>query len=257
MAEARGPPGQFATQCTRVGWVMADSPPGPPYQVPHDGPWIEDWLGVPRLDRYLTTAGGDRLLALSLYEWNAQISSALQRDLAHLEVALRNAYDRAAGAWVGQGHWLRDGYPQVFAPLYRQRNGRRVDMNQRSREQVRDAIREAGGSTASPDDVIAQLTFGFWRYLSTSAHDQSLWVPFLHRAFLPGTTRRQIDRRLERLHLLRNRIAHHEHLIGTDLGSRCTDIVAIAAALSPDLEQFLRSSTTTTHLLATRPRRSP
>jgi hypothetical protein len=31
-------------------------------------------LGTPRFGRYLTAAGGDRVLALALYEWNAQIS---------------------------------------------------------------------------------------------------------------------------------------------------------------------------------------
>ncbi|GAA4387400.1 hypothetical protein GCM10023153_01750 [Ornithinibacter aureus] len=37
-------------------------------------------------------------MALDLYEWNAEISAALLRDLAHLEVGLRNAYDRALSA---------------------------------------------------------------------------------------------------------------------------------------------------------------
>jgi hypothetical protein len=138
---------------------MVNPLPSQPFQVPTDGSWVDLWLGTPRLGRYLTAAGGDRALALALYEWNAQISSALQRDLAHLEVALRNAYDRAATSWGGQGHWLRDGYTQVFAPVYRQRDGHPIDINRQAREQVAQAILAAGGPTAPPrqSDRPAQL----------------------------------------------------------------------------------------------------
>ncbi|MGH3849102.1 MAG: hypothetical protein ACRDRT_05270, partial [Pseudonocardiaceae bacterium] len=59
------------------------------------GPWAEAWLSPPRFGVYLAAAGQDRHLALQLYEWNAIVSAAFHRDLAHLEVALRNAYDAA------------------------------------------------------------------------------------------------------------------------------------------------------------------
>lgn len=232
---------------------MVNPPLPPSIPVPPDGPWIELWLGQPRLARYVITAGGDRALALALYEWNAQISAALQRDLAHVEVALRNAYDLAATNWGGQGHWLRDGQAQVFRPVCRSRSGHRVDLNRKPREQVAQAIADAGGPTAPPGKVIAQLSFGFWRYLSTSAHEKALWVPFLHRAFVPGTNRADVDKVLDRLHRLRNRIAHHEHLLNAGLPARCADIQTVAAALSPDLASYLQTSTTTILLLSHRP----
>ena len=43
----------------------------------------------------MTAAAGDRTAALELYEWNASMSAAVLHDLAHLEVAIRNAYDAA------------------------------------------------------------------------------------------------------------------------------------------------------------------
>ncbi|HUC14276.1 MAG TPA: hypothetical protein VMS00_07470 [Acidimicrobiales bacterium] len=214
---------------------------------------MEGWLGPPRFVRYLAAAGNDRALALALYEWNAQISAAFQRDLAHLEIALRNAYDAAATSWGGTGHWLRDGYTVVFAPLYRTYGGHHVDVNQKNREQVAQAIRDAGGPLAPSGKVVAQLSFGFWRYLSDRAHERPLWIPFLYRAFVHGTSRAAIDRRIAGLHVFRNRIAHHEPLLRTDLGGRWSDILAVAGATSPDLANYLDSSTTTMLLLAHRP----
>ncbi|HLI00737.1 MAG TPA: hypothetical protein VKV06_08120 [Acidimicrobiales bacterium] len=162
-------------------------------------------------------------------------------------------YDQAASSWGGQGHWLRDGHTQVFKPVWRDRAGQRVDINRLPREQVARAIDDAGGPTAPPGKVVAQLSFGFWRYLSTRAHEKALWVPFLHRAFVPGTSRIVIDDTVIRLHRLRNRIAHHEHLLAENLPDRSADVMAVAAAINPDLATYLNSSTATFRLLATRP----
>jgi hypothetical protein len=92
------------------------------------------------------------------------------------------------------------------------RDGTRVDANQAPRQQIERAVREAGPG-AAPGKVIAELNFGFWRYLSTAAHHYPLWIPYLYNAFKPGTVRQAVDKPVGRLHRLRNRIAHHEPLL--------------------------------------------
>ena len=211
---------------------MVDRPPPSPAEPPDDT-WVETWLSVPRFDRYLAAAGADRTRALRLYEWNARVSAACQRDLGHVEVALRNAYDRAAAGWGGPGHWLLHGHQTVFAPLTRTRHGRRIDVNRRPREQVERAIGDAGGPAATAGKVVAQLTFGFWRFLSTTAHEKTLWVPYLHRAFPPGNKRADVDALAGRLHDLRNRVAHYEHLLGEDLPGRYADLRTLAQLTCP------------------------
>ncbi|MGB7235837.1 MAG: hypothetical protein WBD41_07595, partial [Rhodococcus sp. (in: high G+C Gram-positive bacteria)] len=64
------------------------------------GQWVEDWLSAERFRTYLKRAGFDRGRALALHEWNAQLNAALLHDFAHLEVGLRNMYDRALGPVV-------------------------------------------------------------------------------------------------------------------------------------------------------------
>jgi hypothetical protein len=73
------------------------------------------------------------------------------------------------------------------------RDGTRVDANQAPRQQIERAVREAGPG-AAPGKVIAELNFGFWRYLSTAAHHYPLWIPYLYNAFKPGTVRQAVDK---------------------------------------------------------------
>lgn len=129
------------------------------------GAWIEAWLSETRFARYLAEASGDRGRALDLYEWNLRIGAALMRDIAHIEVAIRNAYDQAMQQhWHGTGHWLLDPTSPVLTALWRTRDGRRSDMNARNRSAVTGARSRCGGASASPGQVIAELSFGFWRH---------------------------------------------------------------------------------------------
>ncbi|SFE43891.1 Abi family protein [Blastococcus tunisiensis] len=221
---------------------------------PPAGRWVEAWLSGPRFAVYLAATGADRDRALALYEWNAQLSAALMHDLAHVEVGLRNAYDVALSArWPGPPHWTLTG-DTVFAPVYRKRGRRRVDVNNKTRDSLRHAIANAGGRTAPPGKIVAELMFGFWRYLSSAAHEKTLWVPALHRAFPPGTDRAvHVDGPVGRLHDLRNRVAHHEPLLTTDVAGRLADLIGLAARLDAPLGQHVRANSTVSKLLAARP----
>jgi len=261
MAEASGPPGLSKVHATSPALERQPTSAAPEIVPPEDGQWIDRWISSERLSRYLHEAEGDRIRALALYEWNTQISASFHRDLAHVEVALRNAYDGAAAGWKGPGHWLIDGYPILFAPVMRtkrqQQAGewtrRRVDINAKPRALIEKAIHNAGGSRATPGKVVAELTFGFWRYLSSSAHEKSLWVPLLHRAFPPRTRRMDVDSRVGRLYELRNRTAHHEPLFGEDVAGRVTDLLTVAELLQPELSAHVRATSTVLALAAVRP----
>ena len=219
------------------------------------GPWVESWLSGPRFGVYLAAAGTNRRLALALYERNAAVSAVSLRDLAHLEVALRNAYDSAivANTAVGLTHWTTDPY-RLFPVRWRAARDRtRIDANRAPREQIERAVREAGPG-APPGKVIAELTFGFWRYLSTTAHHHPLWIPYLHTAFRPGTSRQAVDGPVDRLHQLRNRIAHHQPLLRRNtatgvlsltthhLADRLADLLTVAELISPELHDYIRAT---------------
>lgn len=230
--------------------------------VPAHGPWVTDWLGQPRFARYVTEAHGDNQRALELYEWNAAVSANFMHDLAHLEVAVRNAYNRALDTRPGAaGHWVSDS--TVFPPVWRTkrrtdpRTGKRstiqVDINEQPRKSLARAVRDAGGLSASPGKVVAQLSFGFWRYLSSTAHDATLWRDCLYRAFPPGTARIEVDTRMGGLHELRNRVAHHEPLLAFGLDQNRENLFDLATLVNPVLRTHLEATSSVSALLAARP----
>lgn len=95
--------------------------------------------------------------------------------------------------------------------------------------------------------------FGFWRYLSSAAHEKTLWVPALHHAFKPGTDRRDVDRPIGRLHNLRNRVVHHEPLLRSNVAGRLTDAIVVTSLIDPQLGQHLNATSRVPALLQQRP----
>lgn len=227
--------------------------------APAPGPWVEEWLSPARHAVYLDAAGGDPGRALALYEWNTALACAVLRDLSHFEIALRNAYARALDAtWTGEGHWLDDPASPLRAPLIRVRKGgrgrarRRVDINDKTRGAI-DGARRRYGRAAPPGKVIAELSLGVWRYLSTSAHEKTLWVPHLHRAFPPATHRATVDRHIGGLHELRNRAAHWEPLLAVPVGERMRDLLEVTGLLGADLAAYIEHTSQVAPTLARRP----
>jgi hypothetical protein len=193
-----------------------------------------------------------------MYEWNLKLARAVLRDIAHFEVALRNAYDTAiTQRWRGSRHWLMDPSSPVQAPLYRRSHGNRVDINRRNRDVIAEAVARAGGSVARPGGVIAELSFGFWRHLADTGHERTIWIPYLHRAWPSGTSRSQIDAATRLVNETRNRAAHHEPLFGGTPGRGLLhaqqEVVRLLAALLPDLGSYVQQTSTVALLLSQRP----
>ncbi|MET9955328.1 hypothetical protein ABZ135_27805 [Streptomyces sp. NPDC006339] len=165
--------------------------------------WMTGALSDPRLGGYLRAAGGDPLRATRLYWWNVEVSAALFGPFHCLEVALRNAVHRELAARYARPDWWR------VAPLTAE-SVRKVDQ---ARGQC---LRN--GSAGTPDDVVAELSFGFWASLLTKRYDRDLWVPAVHKAF-PGYRgrRKGLYDEVWSLVLLRNRIMHHEPVHHRDL----------------------------------------
>ena len=222
------------------------------------GEWIETWLSEPRFAPYLIESGGDRQRALETYEWNARLAAAVMRDIAHVEVAVRNAFDKVMRErWEGTQHWLLDPTSPVLAQLWRTRRGNRVDLNARNRMNVAEAVRRCGGRSAQPDHVIAGLSLGFWRHCTDAAHEKTLWVPYLHIAWPKKTNRVTIERALTTINSVRNRASHHEPLFppqpGRDVHAAHHEVLRLADLLIPELAEHLRRTSAVPAALKGRP----
>ncbi|MBM7331223.1 hypothetical protein JS562_50815 [Agrobacterium sp. S2] len=127
--------------------------------------WVADWLTAGRFQKYVNAAGGDARLAIDLYEWNAELASAFLRDLGHLEIGLRNAYDRALLLHPDvTTDWLDDDALLALFPVHMatDKNGNPQDKNATPRGNVKTARKQSGynDGIVPRGKAVAELMFG-------------------------------------------------------------------------------------------------
>lgn len=212
------------------------------------GPWVEQWLSPERFQTYVRMAGGDRSRALELHEWNTQLNAALLHDFAHLEVGLRNFYDRALmrAVHTGESHWTdRASFTALFPAV--------PGNDARTHADLGLARRKAGGPSAPPGKLLAELTFGFWVLMTSSRHTTLVWTPHLEALYPSGSQRRKIHEGLDDLRKARNRVAHHEPVRVPDVNNLLRRMHRYASYISTDLARYIRQTSSVDALLRSRP----
>lgn len=161
------------------------------------------------------------------------------RDVSHFEVAIRNAYDRVmTERWDGDGHWLLDDRSPVRMPVMRSSARGQLDANRINRKIIDDAVaRLRPGSSAG--SLVASLTLGFWVHLSDRSREAVIWRTYLYQAWPKGTNRAGLQRSLDSILRLRNRVAHNECLFDPSAPELSpthvdSDLVRLFAALCPE-----------------------
>lgn len=126
------------------------------------------------------------------------MTKAFLEDIQHVEVLLRNCLDRALTYRYGM-HW----YLNPALPL-----------SSEARRSVRKAAQRAGrkNSPPAPGQVIAELSFDFWRFLLTKAYQSTVW-PLLRHNLVGDPTRATFEATVATVYSLRNRCAHHEPVV--------------------------------------------
>jgi hypothetical protein len=212
------------------------------------GAWVEQWLSPQRFHTYMRMAGGNRTRALDLHEWNTQLNAALLHDFAHLEVGLRNFYDRALinAVLPGDSHWT---HQASFTGLFPAVPGN----DARTHADLGVARDKAGGPSAPPGKLLAELTFGFWVLMTSSRHTTLIWTPHLAAIYPTGSQRRLIHAGLDELRKARNRVAHHEPVRVADVNNLIRRMRRYAGYISPELARYIRHTSTVDTLLRSRP----
>lgn len=184
--------------------------------IPTDVPALVSAISAPRLSSYrkFFQPQTDEEL-LGIYHWHEALCAAFSRNLAWVEIVLRNRLHEALSRRFGTGTGAsRDWYHHL-------------DLSSHSRDCVRKITHRQSGKPRhlAPDDVVAKLTFGFWPSLLDVEKDiqgaRIAWGGILVEV-VPGHRQSQAtywgvlahrDALFARLDLckdLRNRIAHHE-----------------------------------------------
>jgi hypothetical protein len=207
---------------------------------------LERLITAERLRSY-TERTGSTTGALQLYEWNMRASASVMELTGVVEVVARNALDQELRAWTAD----RTGAPWFdVAPL--DARGR-ADLAKARARASRDGRRDEVHGR-----VIAELGFGFWRYLVESRYLTALWTPALHRAFPQGpadflTRQREVRGRLQQLHFVRNRAAHHEPIHARDLQRDHDYALELLGWISPHAAVWAAETTSLRAVLRARP----
>lgn len=186
-------------------------------------------------------------LALQLYAWNAEVSSAFMHPLHICEVVVRNAVADALEGVYGQlWPWSPTFERSLPAPM-RGYNPRQDLVSTRSNQ-------------ATTGKVIPELKFVFWQRLFTGRHDTRLWVPHLHRVMphldssktVPELRQSLFDD-LEIIRKLRNRIAHHEPIFTRALLDDYVMIRSLISLRCPSTAIWLDGMQRVTTVIAAKP----
>ena len=162
-------------------------------------------ISADRLTRYLIATRGDLGCAIKLYEINIQLSQTLYGVLHGYEITLQNAMHDRLTQHFGQEDW------------YSQAN-----LSQKHAEMVEKAIGGVAGdaclagASIPTGKVVAELGLGFWTGLIAAGYEQSLWGPCLRKAFPNSAVPRwRVFTLLNDIKSVRNRVAHHERILGS------------------------------------------
>ncbi|MFI5541562.1 hypothetical protein ACIA5H_34785 [Nocardia sp. NPDC051900] len=210
---------------------------------------LRRFLSAGRFDRYAQVAGSDAA-GERLYEWNQLVAGAWHETLGSFEIVLRNALDAQLVTYHqrvhnGNGDWYTDprmpwGTNTRLAQSIRKARGRAT---------LNNTIPEVHGK------VVAELTFGFWRYTLANTYQSTLWAQAYRRAFprLRPQRRTSVYDPITRLHELRNRVAHHEPIHTLDHDALLTELTEVLTWNDPAAAAWVGTTSRIPAVLKTRP----
>jgi hypothetical protein len=206
-------------------------------------------LTPPRMDPYLKVAP-DLDEALRLYIWNARVAASFLATLGHVEVLVRNALDKALREWTGKSGAASVDWLEI------------IDVDPRAKTELSKAqsrVRASKSPSPRHDKVIAELNFGFWRYLVARRYLTKLWIPALHVAFPHGDAdlrqrQREVELHMGQLNVLRNRVAHHEPIFHQNLGDALTSVQELSAWVCPVTASWILDHSDVPQMVHNKPR---
>ncbi|GAA0217381.1 hypothetical protein QOZ96_002646 [Brevundimonas nasdae] len=205
-------------------------------------------LSETRFDTYLTAAGYHVDHAVGLYLYNARLAKALLYPLHMVEVVLRNGIDALLVEKYG-ADWPRE---MAFRALLPAVGVQAIDT-------AITRIEDDKKARASREQIVAALTFDFWSNLFRPDYDRPLWQVHLRRVLphlAPGLTRADVQILVREINRLRNRVAHHEPVLGLDLNALHKSILDMIAARDPEAADWTRHHSTLGLALRSRPTRA-
>lgn len=181
----------------------------------------------------------DNAIALEKYLYNIEASKALYPLLSILEISLRNRINKAIESII-QPDWLVKELQQQNILL---------DNEYKKLLDAKKKLINKGHKNIGKDDLIAELSLGFWIHLCTKRYKTVLWhrQGFFRTVFADYPNFSEFDKLskvfplLQLMLKLRNRVFHHEIIINHPYGiTNCySDLRKLLGFISKDSLLYL------------------
>ncbi|MDY6056058.1 hypothetical protein [Micrococcus sp.] len=161
--------------------------------------------------------------------------------IAHFEVLLRHRIDQALQAHTRES---RTGIPWFFQSSA---------LPESAREPLqRQVARLESEGRLDRDQVVAGMTFGFWKSLFSS---DDLWREALHQVFpnRSGLQRKDVTARLESIRKFRNRVAHHDSLLNVDIPHEVRSLLELTRSMDEDYAAWIEANSSWADLYSESP----
>lgn len=167
--------------------------------------------------------------AEQLYALNLLYSKELYVVLAGLEVTLRNKFHQALSSYYGRSDWYK------ISRIFRDTHADQVNKAELKLTRAK--------AKFSSDDMVAELSYGFWVHLLDKPYEQSFWNHGLRHCFPKygqKPSRPGVEKPLRATLLLRNKIAHLEPIIKYEdtLIQEYRSIVQLLYAMCPETQTW-------------------
>ncbi|HEU0081813.1 MAG TPA: hypothetical protein VFQ87_03000 [Bradyrhizobium sp.] len=197
-----------------------------------------------RFKTYLAGAGYCQQRALELYLWNAKLGEAFHLPIQAVEVALRNSINVALSKAFTANWWecknlfdlLDDERKADLALVLRRLRNRELELH--------------------TGQVVAGLSFGFWVGILDGRYNPPIWSGQLRTTFpfFPADrSRKSLHVNVRKVATLRNRIFHHEPLIGRNNLSDFSGLMTLLEWISPEKAAWIRPHCRVPQIVRERP----
>ncbi len=167
---------------------------------------------------YITKHTNSKSLIIEIHQETLSLNGALMSIVGMIEIALRNTVYQNLNQHFSVKNWFFHP-PAPFEWRYSEKL--RIT---KALEQALDAksskIKHKYRKTIirnqipiSDGDMIAQLTFSFWKRMYSYPYEDPLWNTTLKRTFPIKNKRANIAKNLQTIYQTRNRLAHHERIL--------------------------------------------
>lgn len=185
---------------------------------------LKNFLSSSKLKPYLDIEK-DQEKAIKLFVYNLKLSSELYKLIHVFELSTRNIFDiflskRYDRNWINRNDLLTGNNGKNNKLIIDISNAKNNCKNKKNK-----------------DDIISNLSLGFWVNLLSSSNNDKIWQSSLRKIFF-GYNRNEIHDIFMNIKDIRNRIAHHETIFNKKIDKTKNNILLILKIYSDDLYRW-------------------